>query len=91
MVATIAVKIHACFGARLSPFLRRRLASGEDLAVHLPPGRDINHLLTELWAMGLMGPFHDMILVSVNGKLQETDYVLGPNDVVDLHITMAGG
>jgi molybdopterin converting factor small subunit len=67
------------------------LASGEDLEVHLSPGRDINHLLTELGAMGLAGPFQEMILVSVNGKLRDSDYVLGPGDVVDLHITMAGG
>lgn len=71
---------------------RAKISSAENLTVEIAPGTTVEALLNRFPSLGPPGSYDDMMLhVFVNGKLQGLDYVLAPQDVIDLHIPVSGG
>ena len=85
------IKIRSCgfMGAGLPENLRSDFDSGRPLVVEIEPGTSIEGLFRKLPWLGR--PFEEIIVVSVNGQQQELDYVLQPEDVIDIVIPAAGG
>jgi molybdopterin converting factor small subunit len=62
------------------------------MLVEVREGTTIDALLRTLPAIGPPEQFDDIMLhVFVNGRLKGFDYVLQPEDVLDLHIPVSGG
>ena len=85
------IKIRSCgfMGATLPENLQPDFDSGRPLAIEVEPGTTIEGLFRKLPWLG--SPFEEFIVVSVNGQQRELDYILQPEDVIDLIFPAAGG
>ncbi|UCG65496.1 MAG: MoaD/ThiS family protein [Deltaproteobacteria bacterium] len=89
--ALIKIKIGSFFATRLPADLQSQLISGNSLVVEVEPGTSVEGLLRKLPWLGLGESFDSMLIVFVNGQQQYSNYVLQPEDVIDLHLPAAGG
>jgi hypothetical protein len=89
--ALIKIKIGSFFATLLPADLRSQLISGNSLVVEVEPGTSVEGLLRKLPWLGLGGSSDSMLIVFVNGQQQYLNYVLQPEDVIDLHLPAAGG
>ena len=88
----ITVKIRSTFAIGFANELRSLFASGRDLIFEVDQGTDVQGLLEKLPSLGPPESFDDMMIhVFINGELRGFDYVLQPEDVIDLHIPVSGG
>ena len=85
------IKIRSCgfMGAALPEDLQQDFAADKPLSVEVEPGTTIEGLFRKLPWLG--SPFEEFIVVSVNDQQRELDYVLQPEDVIDVIIPAAGG
>ena len=66
--------------------------SGRDFTIEIETRTTVEGLLQSLSSLGPTQAFDDiMIHVFINGKVPGFDYVLQPQDVVDIHIPVSGG
>lgn len=88
----IRVRIKSTFAIGPSKRLQSQFASGEDLYVEVDLGTTVKRLLHQLRSIGPPEEWDDiMINVFVNRKLRGFNYVLQPDDVIDLHVPVSGG
>jgi len=86
------VRIKSTFAVGPSKRLQSQFASGEDLYLEVESGTTVEGLLHQLSSIGPPEEWDDiMINVFVNRKLRGFDYVLQPDDVIDLHVPVSGG
>jgi molybdopterin converting factor small subunit len=88
----IPIRIRSVYAIGLTDHLLSQLASGKDNAIEIDAGTTVKELLQRLSSLGPVKAFDDiMIHVFVNGTVQGFDYVLQPQDIVDIHIPVSGG
>jgi molybdopterin converting factor small subunit len=86
------VKIRSTFALGLTDELRTQMDSGDGFYLEVEQGATVQELLQSFPALGPPEVYDDMMMhVFVNGKLRGFDHVLQDEDVVDLHIPVAGG
>jgi len=70
----------------------QHVASGKGNAIEIEAGTTVEGLLKNFSSLGPVKAFDDiMIHVFVNGTVRGFDYVLQPEDIVDIHIPVSGG
>ena len=88
----ITIRIRSVYAIGLTDQLRSQCASGKDFAIVIEPGTKVEGLLQKIASLGPVEAFDDMMMhVFVGGKVRGFDYVLQPQDVVDIHIPVSGG
>jgi len=86
------IRIKSFFAVGATGHLKEGPGSRKEMLVEVREGTTIDALLRTLPAIGPPEQFDDIMLhVFVNGRLKGFDYVLQPEDVLDLHIPVSGG
>ena len=88
----IKVKIQSSFAIGQTVEFLSRFATGQDTILEVDPGTTIERFLSQLSSIGSPDEWDDIFLhVFVNGEVKGMNYVLLPEDVVDIHIPVSGG
>jgi molybdopterin converting factor small subunit len=76
-------------GEALPDNFRSDYDAGRPLVINIEQGTCVGELFTKLPWLGR--PFEEFIVVFVNDQQRELDYMLQPEDVIDVIIPAAGG
>ena len=88
----IKVKLQSSFAIGQTVEFLSRFATGQDTILEVDPGTTIERFLSQLSSIGSPDEWDDIFLhVFVNGEVKGMNYVLLPEDVVDIHIPVSGG
>ena len=88
----IKVKLRSTFAIAPTKAYLSRSSTGKDPVLKVDSGTTVKGFLLQMPSIGSPDEWDDMFLhVFVNGRVEGMDYVLQPDDVVDLHIPVSGG
>lgn len=88
----IKVKLKSSFAIGPTADFLSRFATGQYTVLEVDSGTTIERFLSQLSSLGSPDEWDDVFLhVFVNGEVKGMNYVLLPDDVVDIHIPVSGG